>query len=98
MSRANAMKTPDMHTTFGFQKITFTREIAVHDMLPMTHLDEQRDALLEQLERRMSAAIIAPRRRRQELSAACPTRTLARSALSRALRQSHRPWQTRPVP
>jgi general secretion pathway protein A len=60
MSRAYAMKTSDVHTTFGFQKIPFTREIAVHDMLPMTHLDEQRDALLEQLERRMSAAIIAP--------------------------------------
>jgi general secretion pathway protein A len=60
MSRAHTMKNTDMHTTFGFQKIPFTREISVHDMLPMTHLDEQRDALLEQLERRMSAAIIAP--------------------------------------
>jgi general secretion pathway protein A len=50
----------DMHATFGFHKTPFTREIEVSDMLPMPHIDEQRDALLEQLERRTSAAIIAP--------------------------------------
>jgi len=55
------MKIPmDVHATFGFHKTPFTREIEVNDMLPMPHLDEQRDALLEQLERRASAAIIAP--------------------------------------
>ena len=54
------MKNLDMHVAFGFQKIPFTREIAVSDLLPMPHLDEHRDALLEQLERRMSAAVIAP--------------------------------------
>lgn len=50
----------DMLAVFGFQKTPFTREIPVNDLLPMNHLDDERDALVEQLERRMSAAIIAP--------------------------------------
>ncbi len=55
------METPmDMHATFGFHKTPFTRELAVNEMLAMPHIDEERDALLEQLERRMSAAVIAP--------------------------------------
>jgi general secretion pathway protein A len=55
------MKTTlDMHATFGFHKTPFTREISVSDLLPMPHLDEERDALVEQVERRMSGAIIAP--------------------------------------
>jgi hypothetical protein len=40
-------KPMDMHATFGFHKTPFTREIEVSDMLPMPHIDEQRDALLE---------------------------------------------------
>jgi general secretion pathway protein A len=54
------MKTLDVYAAFGFQKTPFTREIAASDLLPMPHLDEPRDALLEQIERRMSAALIAP--------------------------------------
>src|SRR5262245_10434999 len=49
-----------MHAAFGFQKTPLKREIAVNDELTMPQLNVPRDALLEQLERRMSAAAIAP--------------------------------------
>jgi len=50
----------DTHTVFGFHKTPFTREVAVGDMLSLPHLDEARDAIIARLERRMSAAVIAP--------------------------------------
>jgi general secretion pathway protein A len=46
--------------TFGFRKTPFTREVSVDEMLAMPHLDEARDAICAQLERRMSAAVVAP--------------------------------------
>ena len=50
----------DMHATFGFHKTPFTREVATDDVLALPHLDEARDAVRTQLERRMCAAVIAP--------------------------------------
>lgn len=50
----------DPHTLFGFRKTPFTREVGVGEMLSMPHLTEARDAIVTRLQRRMSAAIIAP--------------------------------------
>jgi len=50
----------DMHAAFGFHKTPFTREVGTDDMLALPHLDEARQAVLTQLERRMCAAVIAP--------------------------------------
>lgn len=50
----------DLHATFGFHKTPFTREVATDDMLAMPHLEQAREATARQIERRMSAAIIAP--------------------------------------
>ena len=50
----------DMYAAFGLNKTPFTRELAVSEMLSLTHLEEARDGLLACLDPRMSAAIIAP--------------------------------------
>lgn len=50
----------DLHATFGFHKTPFTREVATDDMLALPHLEQAREATARQIERRMSAAIIAP--------------------------------------
>lgn len=50
----------DMHATFGSHKTPFTREIAADEMLALPHIDEARDAIADQLERRMCAAVIGP--------------------------------------
>lgn len=52
--------TMDTLSTFGMHKTPFTRELEVHEMLSIPHLDEARDAIVARLERRMSAAVIAP--------------------------------------
>ena len=49
-----------MQDAFKFRKTPFTREVSVDEMLPMPHLDEARAALVDRIERRMSAAVIAP--------------------------------------
>jgi type II secretory pathway predicted ATPase ExeA len=50
----------DLHATFGFHKTPFTREVAADEMLALPHIEQARDAVVTQLERRMSAAVIAP--------------------------------------
>jgi general secretion pathway protein A len=50
----------DLHATFGFHKTPFTREVATDDMLALPHIEPAREATARQIERRMSAAIIAP--------------------------------------
>jgi len=50
----------DMHATFGFHKTPFTREVATDDMLALPYIEQARDAIVAQLERRMCAAITAP--------------------------------------
>jgi general secretion pathway protein A len=49
-----------MPSTFGFRKTPFTREVNVDEMLPMPHIEEAQAAIVTRLERRMSAAVIAP--------------------------------------
>lgn len=50
----------DTHAAFGFHKTPFTREVPIADMLSLDYVDETRDAILAQVERRMSAAVIGP--------------------------------------
>jgi len=50
----------NLHATFGFHKTPFTREVATDDMLALPHLEQARDAVATQIERRMSAAVVAP--------------------------------------
>jgi len=49
-----------MQSTFGFRKTPFTREVGVDEMLSMPHFETARDAIAVRLDRRMSAAVIAP--------------------------------------
>jgi general secretion pathway protein A len=50
----------ETHATFGFHKTPFTREVATDEMLALPYLDDARHALVQQVERRMCAAVIAP--------------------------------------
>lgn len=50
----------DLRSHFGLTEIPFTREIAVGDHWPSSHLDEARADLLRVLDQRQSAALIAP--------------------------------------
>lgn len=47
-------------TPLGFRKIPFTRELAVSERFALPHQTEVADALAETVQRRMSAALIAP--------------------------------------
>lgn len=50
----------DLHALFGFHKTPFTRELAENEHLPLSHLDEALDGIQGAVEKRMSAALIAP--------------------------------------
>ena len=50
----------DTYATFDLNKVPFTRELTVSEMLSLTHIEDARNGLLACLDRRMSAAIIRP--------------------------------------
>ncbi|MBX3276328.1 MAG: AAA family ATPase [Sandaracinaceae bacterium] len=50
----------DTLAAFNLHKLPFTREVAVREMLSLSHFEQARHGLLACLERRMSAAIIGP--------------------------------------
>lgn len=50
----------DTYATFDLNKVPFTRELTVSEMLSLTHIEDARNGLLACLDRRMSAAIIGP--------------------------------------
>jgi general secretion pathway protein A len=50
----------DYRSRFGFHSSPFTREITVKDRFSLQEFDEAIDALVDTLESRMSAALIAP--------------------------------------
>jgi len=53
-------KTCDLRATFGFHATPFTREIRTEDHFSLPFLDEALTGLLQAVEARMSAALIAP--------------------------------------
>lgn len=50
----------DLQALFGFHKTPFTRELSENEFLPLPHIDEALQGLLDALEERMSAAVISP--------------------------------------
>jgi len=50
----------DMHATFGMHKTPFTRELDTEHMLGLPYIEQAREAIVEQLGRRMCAAVIGP--------------------------------------
>jgi general secretion pathway protein A len=50
----------DQQALFGFHKTPFTRELTENEHLPLPHLDEALEGIQDAVERRMSAALIAP--------------------------------------
>lgn len=50
----------DLLSLFGFRSPPFTREITVHDQMQLPHLDTVAQGLLDAVEARESAALIAP--------------------------------------
>lgn len=50
----------DLQALFGFHKIPFTRELTENEHLPLPHLDEALEGIRGAVEKRMSAALIAP--------------------------------------
>lgn len=50
----------DIRSHFGFHATPFTRELAVQHLLRFAHVDDIAEALIGSIERRMSAALIAP--------------------------------------
>jgi type II secretory pathway predicted ATPase ExeA len=49
-----------MYQKLGFRKTPFTREISVEEMFLLPQIEQAKDAIVARLERRMSAAVIAP--------------------------------------